>query len=342
MQAHLTANVLFVWLLLKPTPYRAFAAGSVGSLALVLHQPFPHALFAVPWILAIARRQEHRQSLIALALGYLPVLIFVGAGWLQLRASVTAGDSGFNVIGNNLSGDFSLPDKPIIDMRVAAAVKMWIWAVPGLFIFAILGRIRRGDNEFVRLMTQSAVVTFVGYLFVIFDQGHGWGYRYFHSAWGVIPILAGCAMTGRPESDGRLAAFAGAASMLSLFLIMPFQMMQIDTMISRHLAQLPDLRKPGNDVYFIRIPGGFYSADLVQMDPLLRDEDLILNSRGPELDAKLRRQNWPTATLVGTRFHVEEWNLGPKDQRLPPLDSHDRPRFEITYSELEKTDNRPP
>jgi len=48
MQAHLTANLLFVWLLLKPTPYRAFGAGFVGSLALVLHNPFPHVLFAAP------------------------------------------------------------------------------------------------------------------------------------------------------------------------------------------------------------------------------------------------------------------------------------------------------
>jgi hypothetical protein len=143
-------------------------------------------------------------------------------------------------------------------------------------------------------------------------------------------------MTGRPGSNGRFAAFAGAAALLSLFVIVPFQTKQIDTMISRHLAQLPELRRPGNNVYFISLPGGFYSADLVQMDPFLRDEDLILNSRGPELDAELRRQNWPTATLAGAGFHVEEWNLGPKDQRRSPPDSSGRRAFEIAYRQ-EKT-----
>jgi len=298
----------------------------------VLHNPFPHAMFAAPWIVAIALSKEQRRSFFPLVLGYLPLLIFVGAGWLHLRAAVTAGDSGFNVISNNINAVFSIPDKSMIDMRVAAMVKMWIWAVPCLFLFALLGRLRRGDDPRVRLLMQSAAVTFVGYVFVIFDQGHGWGYRYFHSAWGVIPILAACAMTGRSESNGRLAAFAGAAALLSLLLVVPYQMMQIDGIIARHSAQLPKPRRPGNDVYFIRASGGLYLGDLVQMDPLLRDQDLILFSRGPELDADLRRQNWPTAVQVDRGFGVEEWNLGAEDQRRAPKDSPGIKRFEFAYS----------
>jgi hypothetical protein len=333
MQAHLTANLLFVWLLLKPTPYRAFGAGVVGSFALVLHNPFPHAMFALPWIAAMGLSKEWRPSFFPLILGYLPLTIFLGAGWLHLRELVTASDPGFSVIGNNPIAYFSFPDKSMLDSRVASLVKMWVWAVPGLFLFAVLGRLRHGDDRHVRLLTQSAVVTFVGYLFFVFDQGHGWGYRYFHSAWGVVPILAGCAMAGRPESSGRLTAFAGAAAILSLLLIVPYQMMQIDDVITRHSAQLPKLRRPGNDVYFIRAGGGFYLADLIQMDPLLRADDLILYSRGPELDSELRRQNWPTAALVERGFGVEEWNLGPKDQRRVSQDSPATKRFEFAYSD---------
>ena len=332
MQAHLTANLLFVWLLLKPTPYRAFGAGVVGSLALVLHNPFPHTLFAAPWIIAIARSKEQRRSFFALILGYLPLTILMGAGWLYLREFVTSGNSGFNVISNNINAVFSLPNKSMIDMRVAAIVKMWIWAVPCLFLFSVLGRLRRGDDRYVRLLAQSAVVTFVGYVFFIFDQGHGWGYRYFHSAWGVVPILAACAMTTRPESSGRLAAFAGAAAMLNLVLVLPVQMVQIDGIIARHSAQLPKPRRPGNNVYFVR-DGGFYLADLIQSDPLLRADDLILFSRGPVLDAELRRQNWPTAVLVERGFGVEEWNLGPKDQRQVSKDLPGIKRFVFAYSD---------
>jgi hypothetical protein len=221
----------------------------------------------------------------------------------------------------------------MIELRVAAMVKMWIWAVPCLFLFAVLGRLRLGEDRRIRLLTQSAVVTFVGYVFFIFDQGHGWGYRYFQSAWGVVPILAACAMTARPESNGRLAAFAGAAAILNLMLVLPVQMMQMDGIITRHSAQLPKPQRPGNNVYFVRVPGGFYLADLVQTDPLLRDEDLVLFSGGPERDAELRRQNWPAAVLVERGSGVEEWNLGPRDQRQLPRNMPGTRRFEFAYSD---------
>jgi hypothetical protein len=333
MQAHLTANLLFVWLLLRPTPYRAFAAGVVGSLALVLHNPFPHTMFAAPWIIAIARTKEQRRSFFALILGYLPLTILIGAGWLYLRELVTSGSSGFDVIGSNLHSAFRFPDKAMIGLRVAAMVKMWIWAVPCLFLFAALGRLLLGEDRRIRLLTQSAVVTFVGYVFFIFDQGHGWGYRYFQSAWGVVPILAACAMTARPETNGRLAAFAGAAAILNLILVLPVQMMQIDGIITRHSAQLPKPQRPGNNIYFVRVRGGFYLADLVQTDPLLRDEDLVLFSGGPVLDAELRRQNWPGAVLVQRGSGIEQWNLGPQDQRHMSREVPGIRRFEFAYSD---------
>jgi hypothetical protein len=332
MQAHLTANLLFAWLLLRPTPYRAFGAGFVGSLALVLHNPFPHVLFAVPWIIAIGRSREQRRCFFALILGYLPLSILMGAGWLHLREIVTSGNSGFHILGDTISSVFRLPDQAMLNMRVAETVKMWIWAVPCLFLLAALGRLRCGDDWRVRLLTQSAALTFVGYFFVVFDQGHGWGYRYFHSAWGAVPILAACAMTARPGLDERLAAFAGAAALLNLLLVVPVQLMQMDGVITRHSAQLPLPRRPGNNVYFVR-DGGFYLADLVQSDPLLRADDLFLFSAGPVLDAELRRQNWPTAVLVGQAPGVEEWNLGPQDQRQLSKDLPGIKRFIFSYSD---------
>jgi hypothetical protein len=317
MQAHLTANLLFAWLLLKPNSYRAFGAGVVGSLALVLHNPFPHAVFALPWIVAVARSEKIPRHFFWLMLGYLPLAIVVGAGWPHLRAEITATNSGFNAITTGQFSAFSLPDKSMIDMRVAAAVKMWIWAAPCLFLFAFLGRLRKGDDPHARLLAASAAITFIAYLFVTFDQGHGWGYRYFHSAWGVVPILAGCAMAGRPESNGRLAAFAGAAAVLNLLTVVPLQLTHINRVITHHSAQIPKAQRPGNNVYFIRANEGFYLEDLIQMDPMLREQDLLLFSRGPKLDSELRHQNWPMAVLVARGFGVEEWNLGPKDIRRP-------------------------
>jgi len=103
--------------------------------------------------------------------------------------------------------------------------------------------------------------------------------------------------------------------------------------MARHSMQLPKPRRPGNNVYFVH-DGGFYLADLVQTDPLLRADDLVLFSGGPALDAALRRQNWPAAVLVERRSGVEEWNLGPKDQRQVSKDLPGIKRFVFAYSDI--------
>jgi hypothetical protein len=308
MQAHLTANLLFAWLLLKPTGARSFAAGLVGSLALILHNPFPHVLFALPWLISLASNASTRRRLAPLALGYLPA-VAVGCGWALLRAEIAPAAQ--SVVAGTLKGVFALPDEDIFNMRTAALAKMCVWALPCLFYLAALGYLRaRGDRR-VRLLMLSAVSTFVGYLFVKLDQGHGWGYRYFHSAWGTVPILAACALSGRRDEE-RLVSFAGAAAVLSLLILVPFQLTQIDGFITRHLAIVPAPRAGGN-VYFIDSRRGYYLSDMVQMDPRLRSEDLYLATQGRQLDADLIQRHWPNAVRCGGAPGVVQWCL-----RAPP------------------------
>ena len=308
MQAHLTANLLYAWLLLKPTGGRSFAAGLVGALALLLHNPVPHMLFAAPWLIAFALDDSTRRRLIPLALGYAPA-IAVGVGWAWLRSDIAPAAQSA-AMGATLRSVFMLPDADILNMRVAAAAKMWVWALPCLFYFAFLGYMRARDNRHVRLLTLSAVCTFLGYLFVDLDQGHGWGYRYFHSAWGVVPILAACALTGRSDAGRGLVTFAGAAAVLSLLMLVPFQLIQIDGFITGHLALVPAAKRPGGSVYFIDFRGGNYIADMIQMDPMLLSEDLYLATRGRQLDEQLIRRNWPSAVQCGSAPRVVQWCLG--------------------------------
>jgi hypothetical protein len=314
MQAHLTANLLFAALLMRPRRYRAFGAGLVGSLALTLHNPVPHTLFAIPWLVAMAADRRQWQFVPPIILGYLPGLS-LGLGWLLLRSDIGSTAHQVSSLSAMTRGVFVWPNAALLNVRAASLVKMWIWAVPCLFIFAIVGCARYRGNLHVRLLASSAILTFVGYLFVTFDQGHGWGYRYFHSAWGAIPILAACAMTDRPDAARRFNSFAGAVAILSLAIAIPFQLSQIEAFISQHIAQLGAPRQPGNNVYFIRPGGGFYVADMVQMDPFLRSKDLYLVSRGADLDAEMLHKNWPSAAKIASGRAYEQWYLGPEDFR---------------------------
>ena len=93
MPAHLLASALFVLLLLNATPRRALLAGLIGSLALVLHNPAPHLLFALPWIVWLAWRPgslyERLRILGALIAGYLPLCLLLGWGWPFFLESFT-------------------------------------------------------------------------------------------------------------------------------------------------------------------------------------------------------------------------------------------------------------
>src|SRR6202040_1898143 len=93
MQAHLTANLLFVALLIKPSGYRAMGAGLVGSIALILHNPVPHALFAIPWIAAMTMHRHQRRYLLPLVAGYLPGAA-IALAWLMLRSEIGSGGQG--------------------------------------------------------------------------------------------------------------------------------------------------------------------------------------------------------------------------------------------------------
>jgi hypothetical protein len=315
MQAHLTANLLFVALLIKPSPYRVLGAGLIGSLALVLHNPVPHALFAMPWVAAMVMRRQ-RRSLFLLLVGYVPGLV-IGLLWLTLRSELGASGEKLIELNSIAVGAFAWPGATLINMRSAALVKMWVWAMPCLFALALLGSAKGREDWRVRAMVWSGVVTFIGYLFVRFDQGHGWGYRYFHSAWGTIPILAAYAMSSRGQVSPRLTSFAGAVASLSLLFLVPLQLYQIDQFVSQHLAQLGPPRRPGNNIYFIHPQGGFYVADMVQFDPLLRESDLFLVSHGNALDEQLVLLNWPNATKIETGRAADQWYLGSADQRTP-------------------------
>jgi len=320
MQAHLTVNLLFAWLLLRPTRRRALAAGLAGSLALTLHNPFPHALFAAPWLISMLVDRRHRTCLLPLALGYLPGLCVV-VGWLWLRTEIM-GPHAHAAVGGVLSGIFVWPDRALLGLRVASLVKLWLWSSPCVVLFALLGMRRSFADRSARLLALSACLTFIGYCFVGFDQGHGWGYRYFHSAWGSLPILAGVAMSRENTAATlRLVTFAGATAILSLAFIVPLQLVQIEDVISQHLQQLPVPQRPGSNVFFIKPLGGFYMADMIQIDPLLRGPDLLLATRGDSLDAELIRQNWPGAREIargpwGRQWHIDAPVIGSIESRI--------------------------
>src|SRR5262249_47720551 len=137
----------------------------------------------------------------------------------------------------------------------------------------------------VTVLGASLLLTFFGFFLFRVEHGHGWGYRYLHSAWFVLPLLAAIALDTRKELHGMVAW----AIVLSLALANGQRLIQIDTFIGRHLAQVPPLaRAPAagaRELVFIDPGSGAYLEDAVQNDPFLRSPRIVMTTEGKESPA---------------------------------------------------------
>jgi hypothetical protein len=320
MPAHLLANCLYALLLVRPEPLRALAAGLVGSIALCLHNPVPHILFALPWFVWIATRPRGIRLLALMAVGYLPLCLLLGIGWFELtnhlRGAVASAGAPPDTLERlrSLTSVFAPPTATVLLARLIGVAKVWVWGVPGLLLLALCGAVRWRRNPLCLLFAASALTTLVGYFFVPPDQGHGWGYRYFHSAWMALPLLATAALFrprdtaaaqqpaatpgGRTFEDPQTRAYVMACMLLTLVFGVGFRSWEMHAFMARDLDQLPHYRGTEPRVVILDPTLMFYGGDLVQNDPFLRGNEIRMITQGAAADRAMMAENYPTLHKV--------------------------------------------
>ena len=333
--AHLLTNAVYALLLLRPSARNALAAGLVGSIALTLHNPFPHFVFALPWLAWVATRPQGIRLLAWLAAGYLPLTLLLGLGWPMFVHGLPHGGFGPLITHNTRSvpdpGDppilMLIPQLGVLYVRLIGFAKIWLWAVPGLVVLAYAGARQTRDDPRCRLLAASAVTTFVGYLFVGYDQGHGWGFRYFHGAWFVLPLLAAAALTGsRPVKSpsagfatDEVRAFVTACALLTLVLGVGQRALQIDRFVSAEVSQGPHYHAEDGSVVMYSNNGiSRYGNVLVHNDPWLRDKVFNLVSHGSKADAALLHSRFPGLR----RIYYDPWGSVWSDKPQEPAAAH--------------------
>lgn len=311
MPAHMLCNVLYALLLLRPTMWRALLAGTIGALALVLHNPVPHLLFSASFLIWLATRTNRFALLAALLAGYMPLSLLLGAGWkhhlIALMSTPAAGAatasvaSGATTLADQLVSHVDrlvvLPNAAALQARIAGLSKVWTWASAGLLVLAAGGYFSARGRTDIRLLGAALAISFFGYFLVRFDQGHGWGYRYLQPVWFILPVLASLGAPKTNSGTGELRSMVLWAALLSLLLANGLRLIQVDAFITRHRQQVPPLARavePGRaEIVFVAAERGFYAVDLVQNDPFLREPRIVMTYPGRAEAANLMAKRFP-------------------------------------------------
>jgi hypothetical protein len=200
---------------------------------------------------------------------------------------------------------FKLPGgKELFDRSIDLA-KLWLWTAPLAVLLAGVGFWRHRTDTRFQLLLASAALTLLGYLFVPLNQGHGWGFRYFHSAWFVLPVFAAAALAPArgssapaPTQPGPVAHWARAGALGGLLIMIPYFAWQVHAFIGSCLAQLPAANHGEPRVVIVNTRLGYYNQDLVQNDPFLRQPVIRMATRGREEDKRMMAEQFPDLVLL--------------------------------------------
>ena len=329
MTAHLFLNLLFAWLLLDRTRARLVAAGVVGSLALTLSNPVPHMLFALPWIVWIGRQPAGRRQVIALGAGYAPLALVLGLGWWLFLRHLQPNIGALPYIADGSLAHrlanliwylllefrtvFTAPVTDTLAKRMLEQVRLWSWALPGLPLLALAGWWILGRRiAELRLFALSLVATLLGFLFVDFDQGYGWGARYVHSAWSALPILASAAMasTGQGDQGRELRNYIARLALYSLVFATALRLFQIHLFVVDQLALRPPFERGSREIIFIPQNFDYFTQDFIQNDPFLRDPVIFMMSHGRLRDYQdVIQRHYPHARQTYDGPNGQTWKL---------------------------------
>ncbi|MEP7071745.1 MAG: hypothetical protein ABI839_05115, partial [Verrucomicrobiota bacterium] len=298
MPAHLALNLVWLWLYLSPDWRKFYLAPVVGVLAIGLHQPIVHALFVLPFLFRLLRERRWRPVVI-FALMYLAgcALWYAWKAYYTVPADPSQPAAGIGQI-------FRLVHPEMAAIQPMNLLLVIGWACLATPLLALLGfRQFFRLPAFLRDAALSCVLTFGFYYFFYLDQGHGWGYRYFHGTLGCLVLVAVAGWNALQEKVGlrRASLFLASGIVASIVIQLPLRCWQVESFVRPYARTGVALHALPVQLVALDARDAWYSADLIRNDPFLKDRPLIVSL------FMLNQSAVPVLQVAGkTRFITKE------------------------------------
>jgi hypothetical protein len=295
MPAHLLLNLVWLSAFLRRTPAATAAAGVIGVLALGLHNPVPHALFAAPFLFRLLRERRWSRLLV-----FAVLYSAAGIAWLVwLRAHLTS------IQRDSVPHFFALPDVYSVVVQVMSLVTTMTWLSPIVPVCLFVGlRSWRTLSHDESDIAAGLVLTFGFYFLFSSTQGHGWGYRYLHPVLGNIALIAATGADRLATAWGQRTAvrWAVASVLLTACVQWPVRARQVSDFVLPFSRGFTLVRSPSAQVVIMDTDGLWYGQDLVRNDPFLKPPIVLrADSLTPELRRRLFERYGAGVRMLGAR-----------------------------------------
>ena len=267
MSAHLTANLVWLWLFLQRRPLAHAGAIAVGFIATGLHQPLFHPLFVAPFLLLLLRERAWKE-LAAYASCYLAIgLFWIGwQPWLSAQGlhpvPAALHTEGADYV-TRLRGAFRAPSLLTLWVMAGNLLRFVTWnALPLLPLAAVTLLTPLRSGRFVQALWLGLAGMVLLMAAILPWQGYGWGYRYLHGYIGSLVLLAGYGWRWLEERQAAPHRALIVLTALSFMLLLPLHVWMAGGHIHAYAAASARIRAIGADVVIVD-DGVPFAQDLV-------------------------------------------------------------------------------
>lgn len=312
--AHLCGTLFWVWLFTHPKRLLFLFTPLIGVMLIGLHQPHVHLLVAVPFLLRLIYTRDWK------ALGWFGSCYLAGAwAWYQVMLILRPVSHG--QVGD--LHDFSFPFILSLVITTFHALTLLAWCTPVIVPLVFLQVWTwKTQPPLIRDCFVAAIVTFLFYLSFPHEQGHGWGYRYMQSVYGLLALAAtGGAVILIREGWSSAALKAVLASVIfSAVIQIPYRIQEIHAMVTPLSLASRYIESQRSDFVVVQTSEFWYSWDLIRNDPWLKEKPLIFDGAklSPAQLAALGKQG--SVTIIGAK-DVKSFGVilsDPAKTHIPP------------------------
>jgi hypothetical protein len=265
--AHLCFNLAWLYFYCRGDRLGYLVTPWIGFFALGLHNPFVHALFATPFLLALAWRRNWR-----LTLYFGAVYLFGCIVWyLWWTRMVLFQGSDLNAF--QFPGFYQMLIQPM-NLAMLFAWQSLALTVPALVALVYWKKLA----PFFKTLTLGCLLTCGFFFFFPIDQVLGWGYRFFYGVLGNLVLVAVAGWFYLKEGLGLRKAwgFVVLSTVLAVLVQFPLRCLQVESFIRPFAGSAQYIQSLPYSFVLIDPTEVWFSQLLVRNEPFLRNHPKIL------------------------------------------------------------------